>query len=191
MIITQNLINMLSSEDATMVKIEYFLNNNAYSPATAANNFRNSSVSWTELMYIYDYDARLYFRLLDSRTSAYNSLFIRTQWEQGGETKIIPSFVIEDIHNINKLSDTFYEGIEAWLFINLSGYNIRCAFNYSPMNFYTGQNANIYNRHWHMTGGAEDSYVLRDVSSIKDNKNIKCLMSRGEKSTPSGWTTVS
>lgn len=185
MIITQNFIDMLVSEDATMTKMEYFLNSNLYNPATAANNFRNSSISWTELMYIYDYDARLYFRVIDNRAYAYNSLFIRTTWNN---TQIIPSFIIEDIHNINKLADTLYENIEAWFFVNLSKYNIRCAFNYSPMNFSAGQNAGIYNRHWHLTGDATDSYVIRDVSSIQNyKKNIKCLMSRGQKSAPSGF----
>lgn len=187
MIITQNLIDILSSDNSTMVRVEYYLNSNFYNAATVVNNFNNSSISWTELPYIYDYDARLHLKLKDNRVYSYNSLFIRTVWKQDDKENIIPSFVIENIHDINKLFDTLYEDIEAWLVINLAPYNIRCKFNYCEMLFLANQNAEIYNRHWHMTGGATDSYVIRDVSSIKNyDKNIKCLMSRGAKSSPLG-----
>lgn len=187
MIITQNFIDTLHSENSSMIRVEYYLNSNPYNPATVVNNFKNSSISWTELPYIFGYDARLHLKFKDNRVYSYNSLFIRTVWLQDGKEVAVPSFVIEDIHNINKLSDTLYEDIEAWFMINLARYNIRCSFQYSEMNFLANQNAEIYDRHWHLTGGATDSYVIRDASSIKNyDKNIKCLMSRGRKSSPIG-----
>lgn len=187
MIITQNFIDMLQSEDCAMIRAEYYLNSNAYNPTTVVNNFNNTSISWIELHYIFDYDARLHLKFQDTRVASYNSLFIRTIWEQDGKEIVVPSFVIEDIHNINDLEDALYEEIPAWFIINLTKYGIRCRFNYSDKNFVSNQNAEIYNRHWHLTGSATDSYVIRDVSAIKDySKNIKCLMSRGQKSSPLG-----
>lgn len=188
MVITQNFIDMLQSDDATMIKLEYFLNSNPYNKDTIKSNFTSDKITWTEVIYIFDYDARLHFRIKDSSSSKFNCLFIRTTWKINGKEKVIPSFIVEDISNINKLQDRFYDGVECWLLLNLSGYRIRCAFDYSALYFLKTKNAEIYDRHWHETGDATESYVIRNVSLIKDySSNIKCLMSRGKKSTPSGW----
>ncbi len=187
MVITQNFIDKLTTEEATMTKLEYFLNSNLYNKNTVKSNFTNTAISWTEVIYIFDYDARLHFRINDSASSRYNCLFVRTTWDINGKEEIVPSFVVENINNINKLKDKFYDGIECWLFVNLSNYNIRCNFNYSQTYFVKNKNAEIYDRHWHETGTESEAYVIRNVSSIKNYSNIKCLMSRGLKSTPSGW----
>lgn len=186
MIITQNFLDMLSSDNATMTDLRYFLNSDKYHEETVISNFKQSGAGWTSLFFTFEYDARLHFKLEDDRVSAYNVMFMQTEWIQDGETTRVPSFVIEDIHKINSLDDSVYESVENWFILDLSKYNIRCAFNYSSQNFDTERNAKIFTRHWHTTGKLNEAPVIRDVSSIRQYSNLKCLMSRGDKTSPIG-----
>lgn len=188
MILAQNFIDMLADEKATLTGMQYFLNSNPYNAGTVATNFKNDKVAWTDVMYIWDYDARLHFRVKDTRAYLYNCLFVRSMWERYEIETKVPFCVVQDIHNINSLKDSMYDGVENWFVLDLSSYDIRCKINYSPVNFLVNSKDNIHHRHWHKTGLDTEGWVIRDVSSIFEYKdNVKCLMSRGNRSCPSGW----
>lgn len=184
MIISGDFVKILEDDFCKIVDMEYSLFATEFSESNAKKNWFNNGVSWIQTSYLFSPKGFLHFKINDDRVDTYKTCYVRVYAIVGNtvSSEVYPFCVIPDIKNMNSNKDSFVQGEDNWLFIDLRNFDIRCAFLPSPVSTNLLKRE-ILNKHIHTQGNSGESYYVRDVSDIFNAvASYKSIMSRGEKS---------
>lgn len=184
MILSNDFIKILEDPFCKIVDLEYSLFATDFNESNAKKNWFNTEVSWIKIPYLFSPKGFFHFKINDDRVDTYKTCYLRVYAIVGNNIKseIYPFCVIQNIKNMNEKEDSFIQGEDNWLFVDLRNFNIRCAFLPSPIStdILKGE---ILNKHIHNQSKKGESYYVREVSDVINAiATYKSIMSRGDKS---------